>query len=288
MSTLGLALLLVSACIHLVTHVAIKASRNRDAFVWWMLLWDAVLFAPVLVLLWEPFPAEAWKYILLSSVFEATYFFAIGKAYRGGDLSVVYPLARGSAVVFLLVWSVTLLHEQITRGGIGGVLVIAAGLYLINLPRLGAWREPLRSLRSSGPRWALFAGVSTSLYTAIDKVGIGFVQPFIYTYLALLVTLVWLTPVSFALVRWPELKRELRYSNWRAVLAGFTTMAAYALVLISMSLGTPATYAGAVREFSVVLGGIYGVTVLKEQGGRLRILGSVLVALGIALIGLLG
>ncbi len=124
MSTLGLVLLLVSACIHLVTHVAIKASRNRDAFVWWMLLWDAVLFAPVLVLLWEPFPAEAWKYILLSSIFEATYFFAIGKAYRGGDLSVVYPLARGSAVVFLLIWSVTLLHEQLTRGGVGGVLVV--------------------------------------------------------------------------------------------------------------------------------------------------------------------
>ena len=60
MSTLGLALLLVSACIHLVTHVAIKASRNRDAFVWWMLLWDAVLFAPVLLLLWEPFPADTF------------------------------------------------------------------------------------------------------------------------------------------------------------------------------------------------------------------------------------
>ncbi len=166
--------------------------------------------------------------------------------------------------------------------------MIAAGLYLINLPRLGAWREPLRALRSSGPRWALFAGVSTSLYTAIDKVGIGFVRPFVYTYLALLVTLVWLTPVSFALVRWPELKRELRFSNWRAVLAGFTTMTAYALVLIAMSLGTPATYAGAVREFSVVLGGVYGVTILKEQGGRLRIMGSLLVALGIAMIGWLG
>jgi drug/metabolite transporter (DMT)-like permease len=288
MSTLGLTLLLVSACIHLVTHVAIKGSRNRDAFVWWMLLWAAVLFAPLLVLLWEPFPAEAWKYILVSSVFEATYFFAIGKAYHGGDLSVVYPLARGSAVVFLLVWSVTVLQEQLTRGGIGGVLVIAAGLYLINLPRLGAWLEPLRALRSSGPRWALFAGLSTSLYTAIDKLGIGFVKPFVYTYLALLVTLLWLTPVTFALVRWPELKREMRFSNWRAILAGFTTMAAYLLVLISMSLGTPATYAGAVREFSVVLGGIYGVTVLKEQGGRLRIMGSVLVALGIGMIGWLG
>ncbi len=288
MSTFGLTLLLISACIHLVTHVAIKASRNRDAFVWWMLLWDAVLFAPVLIVLWEPFPADGWKYILISSVFEATYFFAIGKAYRGGDLSVVYPLARGSAVVFLLIWSTAVLNESVTRGGVSGVLVIAAGLYLINLPRLGAWREPLRALRTPGPRWALFAGLSTSLYTAIDKVGIGLVTPFVYTYLALLVTLLWLTPISFALVKWSELRRELRFSSWRAVLAGFTTMAAYALVLVSMSIGTPATYAGAVREFSVVLGAAYGVLVLKEQGGRLRILGSVLVALGIAMIGLLG
>ena len=288
MTTLGLVLLLVSACIHLVTHVAIKASRNREAFVWWMLVWDAVLFAPVLILLWQPVPAEGWKYILLSSIFEACYFFAIAKAYKGGDLSVVYPLARGSAVVFLLVWSVALLREALTPAGVAGVLVIAVGLYLVNLPDLAAWRRPLRALREVGPRWALFAGMSTSLYTAIDKVGVGIVQPFIYTYLALLVTMLWLTPISFRLLGWAELQAEMRYSRWRAVLAGFTTMMAYVLVLISMSLGTPATYAGAVREFSVVLGGVYGVAVLHERGGMMRVPGSVLVALGIAMIGLLG
>jgi drug/metabolite transporter (DMT)-like permease len=90
------------------------------------------------------------------------------------------------------------------------------------------------------------------------------------------------------LLGWAELQAEMRYSRWRAVLAGFTTMMAYVLVLISMSLGTPATYAGAVREFSVVLGGVYGVAVLHERGGMMRVSGSVLVALGIAMIGLLG
>ena len=72
------------------------------------------------------------------------------------------------------------------------------------------------------------------------------------------------------------------------VLAGFTTLAAYGLVLLAMAGGMPASYAGAIREVSVVLGAAYGVLVLKEQGGPMRMVGAGLVAAGVAAIGLLG
>jgi drug/metabolite transporter (DMT)-like permease len=224
----------------------------------------------------------------LSAIFEAAYFAAIAKAYQTGDLSLVYPLARGTAPLFLLIWSAAFLREQPTWGGIAGITLIAGGLYLINLPRLGAWLEPLQALGQPGPRWALFAGVCISLYTAIDRVGITLVEPLLYTYLALWLTLALLTPGTWRAVGWAGLTQELSRSRWNSVVAGFTTLAAYAIVLYAMQAGTPASYAGAVREISVVLGTAIGVFVLKETGTAMRLLGALLVAGGVIVIKLLG
>jgi drug/metabolite transporter (DMT)-like permease len=287
-SLTSLLLLLGSACLHVVVHVALKRTQDRASFVWWMLLWCTILYLPILFLVRGEIPPLGWLMIVLSSVFEATYFIAIAKAYRGGDLSVVYPLARGTAPALLLLWSTAILRERLAVGGVAGVVLIAIGLYVINLPRLGAWREPLRALRQTGPRWALLAGLSTSLYTAIDKVGVGLVTPLLYVYVALCVTTLWLTPVTFREVGWQALKQELRASPLWTVVAGFMTLAAYGIVVVTMRMGTPASYAGSVREFSVVLGAAYGVWVLKESGGPMRIAGSLLVAGGAAMIGMFG
>jgi drug/metabolite transporter (DMT)-like permease len=287
--TLGnLLILLGSAFIHVVTHIALKRSRDRTAFVWWMLVFSGVLFVPVVVLGWQPIPWQGWALLIGSAVFEAGYFYAIAKAYLGADLSVVYPLSRGAGPTLLLVWSVLLLREPLTWAGALGVLTIVVGLYVVNLPRLGAWMEPLRALRLSSSRWALAAGACISFYTMIDKVGIGYVEPLLYTYLALLWSVVMLTPFTLREVGWSGLRDEWRFSKGWTVLAGFTSLSAYALVLFAMARGTHASYAGAIREFSVVLGAAYGVLVLKEDSGPMRLLGAALVAAGIATIGLLG
>ncbi|HLB65195.1 MAG TPA: DMT family transporter [Anaerolineales bacterium] len=288
MTPLSLLLILGSACLHVVIHVALKKAQDRAAFVWWMLLWACILYLPILVLFGQSVPPVGWALLLLSSVFEASYFISIAKAYRGSDLSIVYPLARGTAPALLLIWSAAILREPVRPGGAAGIGLIALGLYLINLPRLGAWGEPLRALARPGPRWALLAGLSTSIYTAVDKVGIGYAPPLLYTYLAVCITTLWVTPITWREVGWQGLRRELRSSRLGTALAGFLTLAAYGIVLITMQMGTPASYAGAVREVSVVLGAAYGVLVLKEGGTRMRILGAVLVGGGVAMIALLG
>src|SRR3990172_6439766 len=95
-------LILVSAGLHVVTHVALKMSRDRSAFVWWMLLWAGILFLPIPLLGWTSIPPIGWGLMAFSAIFEAGYFAAIPLAYRGADLSVVYPLARGTAPVLLM------------------------------------------------------------------------------------------------------------------------------------------------------------------------------------------
>lgn len=288
MSLSSLFLLLVSACLHVVTHISLKRSHERAAFVWWMLVWAGVMFIPIVIFGWETIPPLGLTVMLISSVFEALYFISIAEAYRGADLSVVYPLARGTAPLLLVVWSLALLREPLSLGGVFGVGTIAVGLYTVNLTRLGAWKEPLRALRARGPRWAMLAGACISAYTAIDKVGIGIVDPLLYTYLALWFTIVWLTPWTMWKIGWGKVTQELRLSGWRTALAGFTTLSAYALVLLVMRQGTPASYAGSVREVSVVIGAAYGVLVLKENGSALRILAASLVAAGVAAIAFLG
>jgi drug/metabolite transporter (DMT)-like permease len=288
MSLTSLLLILGSACLHVVVHVALKKAHDRAAFVWWTLLWASVLYLPILAFLRQPIPPLGLALMGISSVFEASYFISIARAYRGSDLSVVYPLARGTAPAFLLIWSAAILREPLQPGGAAGIIFIAAGLYLVNLPRLGAWGEPLRALSRPGPRCALLAGLSTSIYTAVDKVGISYVPPLLYTYLAICITTLWVTPVTLREVGWGGLRRELRSSRLGTVLAGLFTLAAYGIVLITMQLGTPASYAGAVREVSVVLGAVYGVLVLKEAGAGMRILGALLVAGGVAMVALLG
>ncbi|MBI5829639.1 MAG: EamA family transporter, partial [Chloroflexi bacterium] len=138
MTLLGLTLVIFSACFHVVAHVVLKRSLDRLASVWWVLVWGGLLLLPVLV--FDPMP---WSWplaglVLLSGFFQFAYFYSIARAYHTGDLSVVYPLARGTAPVFLLVWATVLIGERPTLGGIVGVLVIAAGIYLIGLPRRSA------------------------------------------------------------------------------------------------------------------------------------------------------
>src|SRR3972149_8589483 len=97
MTPLSLLLILGSACLHVVIHVALKKAQDRAAFVWWTLLWACILYSPILVLFGQSVPPVGWALLLLSSVFEASYFISIAKAYRGSDLSIVYPLAPGTA-----------------------------------------------------------------------------------------------------------------------------------------------------------------------------------------------
>ncbi|MEK7312479.1 MAG: EamA family transporter [Chloroflexota bacterium] len=289
MTLSSLLLILFSACIHVVAHVALKRATNRTALIWWMLLWGGLIFSPVLVFDWHPISLQVWGIMALSAVFGALYFYAIAKAYAAGDdISIIYPLARGTAPMLLLAWSALYLREQPNAGGALGVVAIAAGLYLVNLPRIGAWREPLRALSHTGPRWALLAGLCISLYTVIDRVGVTLLDPLLYTYIVLWIAWVFLTPFAFREVGWNILKSELR-ANWiSSLIAGFTNTAAYVIVLYVMQSGTRASYAGATREISVVLGVIVGVMFFKEKGTVMKLAGAACVAAGVVMIKLLG
>ena len=177
-------------------------------------------------------------------------------------------------------------------------LVLGIGDHLVQLrdPPDGArkrkdrgekWHRLGAALKQSATRWALLAGLCISLYTTIDKAGVGLAPSLLYTYLAMTLTLVYLTPAVLATVGWRGVWAEWRASKLSTLLAGGSAMAAYAIVLYVMQTGVQASYVSATREISVVFGTVLGAAVLKESAGPMRVFGAVLITLGVAVTGLL-
>jgi uncharacterized membrane protein len=277
-SPLALALIVIAAFVHVIPHAAIKRADDRNTFVWWMLLGNAVLYSPLL-LIEIPRTRTAWTIIVISGVVEAIYLLAISRAYSLGNLSVVYPIARGTAPLFLLVSSIAFLAERPTPHGIAGILLISGGVFGA-LWRGGRPRPPGAVLG-----WSLLAGVMTATYTTVDKIGIQFVQPLVYIYLVLVVTLVIYTPIFFRAGRIAGATQKHRVAIFVAAL---TMPLAYALVLTAMRLGMPASYAGSLREMSVIVAAAIGIGFFGEELTTARLAGAFAIAAGIALIALRG
>jgi uncharacterized membrane protein len=283
----SLLLLLLAAVLHALTNLLMKKSQDKMAFAWWMLAGFCVPASPVLLFL-PDVPRIAWYIAIGSGLLEAIYFFTLTRAYTSGDLSLVYPIARGSAQLFLLLWAVLFLKEHPSSIGILGIAAIIIGLYLINLPSIHAWSRPLHAFRTAASRWALLTGILISTYTAIDKVGIRYFHPFVYIFLILFVCWIclsvqWLMPDRRTpLIQEPQNRRLI----WIIVAAMFGT-AGYGLVLAALRI-SPVSYVGPIREVSVVIGTWIGIQFLGEPGGKLRLFASLLVVIGIGLITMFG
>ncbi len=166
-----LAILVCAALLHSGAHVALKSGKDKLAFAWWQLAAILVFYSPVLLTAKWDWPLWMWLIVVASGLVEAAYFYTTSRAYTLGDLSVTYPLARGSAPLFIVLWAILFLREQPSTLGYAGILTIAAGLFLVNLSSLADVARPLKALAQPAARWALAAGLCIGTYSVMDKVG---------------------------------------------------------------------------------------------------------------------
>ena len=286
MPILSVVLLLFAAVLHALSNTLIKLSRDKLAFTWWMLTAWAIIGLPLIFFVGQP-PPIGWLIVLVSGLIEAVYFVTLTRAYALGDLSQVYPLARGSAPLFVLLWAMLFLGERPTPIGVGGIVIVVIGLYLVNLPALSEWKRPLLGFKTPAAHWALLTGLLISVYSAVDKVGVRYFDPLPYLYLFLVVTwlalaLQWFNADRRVALR-AELEPDARNRVLRAIAVALLGAGAYGLVLAALRL-SPVSYVSPVRELSVVIGAWIGVRFLGEPGGRLRVVAAALVALGIIVI----
>jgi uncharacterized membrane protein len=222
---------------------------------------------------------------------EAAYFILLSAAYRRGDLSVVYPVARGTAPLLAVVIGVLLLGERLGVAGSIGVLMLLAGFLVLQRP----WRAIAVARSGGGARkaaadsailFALATGVMIATYTAIDRVGTREIDVLVYA------AILWAT-CSVVLVLWVALVAGgdlLRYgpeAARRAAVGGWLTLAAYLCILVALSVA-PLSGVAPLRESATVFAAAWGSVRLGEASDRSeatrRIGASVLIVAGALLL----
>jgi uncharacterized membrane protein len=288
LSGIALGIVLSSALLHAGWNYLLKKSDRKIVFIWWFLLMSAIIYIPMLLYFLPVFsiPTGGWYCIVASGLIHAVYFGCMGRAYQRGDLSLVYPLARGSGPLFVPVLAVALLGEEIALLGGIGILFIIGGIYCIHLRSFtgAAFLEPFAALRGGASLWALFTGLAIAFYTLVDKVGVGLVYPPVYIYIMMLIT--WLLITPWVLIRERDgLKSEWQRHKGAIVVVGFLSGFTYLMILFALTM-SKVSYVAAVREVSIVLSAYFGIVYLGEKHGRQKLLGALLITLGVIAIGL--
>lgn len=239
MSGIALSIVLASAFLHAGWNYLLKKSERKIVFIWWFLLVSAILYLPVFLFYCPEIsiPPAGWLCIVATGIIHGVYFWCMGGAYQRGDLSLVYPLARGSGPLFIPILAVILLKEEISPLGMMGIALIIGGIYCVHLRSFSgsAFLEPFRALRGGASLWALFTGLAIAFYSLVDKVGVGLVYPPVYIYLMLLIT--WLIITPWILIRergW--LKSEWRNRKGSIIVVGFLSGFTYLMILFALNL----------------------------------------------------
>lgn len=287
MTGLAFGLILLSAFLHATWNLLLKRAGNQEAFAWGIVVSGSVMFVPLGIVLFWLYPIEPQDYLfaLVSTAFQSFYFVMLSRAYSRGDLSLVYPVARGISPMLVPLLAVPLLGEEVALLAIPGIGLIVVGIYVISW--WGRFRQilakPTMIFRDSGLRYALLAGLAIAGYSLTDKRGVEHVQPFLYMYLQTIGGAILLAPYIVRRQGLASVGREWR-TNTRSVLgAGVLVFVAYGLALTAFSLA-PVSYMAPARESGIVMGVLLGVFVLKERFGRGRVLGSGFIVGGLAFI----
>jgi drug/metabolite transporter (DMT)-like permease len=281
----ALFLVLVAAVLHASWNLVLKQARHKQVFLWWALLIGTLCFGAFFVTRLA-LPWQIWPYVLSSAVIEAAYMVMLTIAYDIDDFSLIYPVARGAAPVLLVLWATLFLHEPPRPLGLLGIFILVCGLLLIGGGAIRQ-RQSHTAVSFRGIVAALVTAAFISIYTAIDGAAVRLVPAAPYTILVLGLSTLLFAPV----VLWRYGSRVLiseLHTNWvRILLVGIAMVLTYILVLEAYTFSR-VSYAGAVREVSVVIGAILGWLWLRESFGVVRTLGALLIFSGILIIAILG
>jgi drug/metabolite transporter (DMT)-like permease len=279
----ALLLVLGAAVCHSTWNLLIKTEPRRLEIQSGAIIVGTLLCAPVLfVYPLGGVPARAWALMLVSGVLETSYVFALSAAYGAGDLSLVYPVARGIAPVLVTPLAVAFLGERLSAPGLGGIGLVVVGIFMSHGATGRGWTVARADRRALG--LAVLTGVFTCGYSLVNKLGVRLVPVPLYAFLVFLVD-----AALIHLAQWvrgggaPPIRRDAPWG--RIVVVGVLMMSAYVAVLGAMALA-PVSYVVAARETSIVVAAVLGALVLRERHSAVRIAGSVVIFAGLVVIAL--
>jgi len=284
LSLFALVLLLIAAFLHATWNLFLKKVEGGLVFQWlFAVLSTAIYFPAVLVLIWyrpHPLNAGGVSVVMVSSLLHTLYYFVLQRGYRAGDLSLVYPLARGTGPLLATTGAIWFLGERPGSFVLGGGVLIILGVFVLGGGN--AWSGYGRQSRAA-VKYGLATGVVIAGYTLWDKHAVSeiLVAPLLLDWGAncgralLLAPLAWRRQFEVRL-SWREHRRE-------ALAVALLNPLAYILVLTALQM-TPVSYIAPAREVSILIGSLMGARLLGEGAVKLRLLGATSMVLGIVLL----
>lgn len=289
MTTLALILVLLSAVAHATWNFLTKRATNHEVFIWWVLISISVLLLPLAaILIWRyPISYPGWWFIFGAAVLHALYFVFLGRSYTYADLSLVYPVARGTGAALVPVIGVLLLKEIITTLAIVGIISVVLGIFTVYWwgQFQKVFHDPFRFFREAGARYALLTGLVLTVYSVWDKVGVSYVNPFLYLYFLVLGSALFLTPYVCRFHGTKAIRIEMKRKTGSIIMSGLLMFIAYGLILFALQFSR-VSYIAPAREVGIVIGVLFGTLMLGEPFGKGRVLGSCLIVFGLLLISL--
>ena len=274
----ALGLVLAAAMMHTTWNLLVKRAKEKQVFIWCSLIAGVIIFSPLL--LTSPLMlVSIWPFLISSALVEAIYYIILIRAYENGDFSLVYPMARGAAPAFLLIWATFFLGERLRLFGLIGIALLVFGLIIVGGK---TWWTLRKTTGFSKSALALALGVAfcISVYTAIDGAAVHHVSPLPYTVLVIALSVLFITPAVVMRYGNSAIVNEWR-ANWiQITLVGLFTLLAYILALKAYTIAR-VSYAGSVREISVVFAAFVGWRWLGESFGAIRLVGTMFIFAGI-------
>jgi drug/metabolite transporter (DMT)-like permease len=257
-----------------------KRARDPLVFLWSSVTLASLALAPlgvwvVVVEGWKP--GGAW-FVLATVAVHALYFWVLARAYASGDLSIVYPVARGLGVALVPLLAFAFLDERLSRVGVLGITLVIGGIVFTLAPSQAEKRAVRGSPAGPTVMWSIATGMTIATYSVIDKAGVARVHPLAYIS-------VMGFGISVLLAPWVLRRRERLVGEWRAngraiVLASSMNLTSYLLVLFAFRLAK-AGYVVAVRETSIVFSVLIGSLIMREGSVGTRLAGALVVLIGV-------
>ena len=275
---LAFSLVLISATLHALWNFLTKRVSGNLSVLYIGMSAMCILLLPFVVFIWrsDPLTPAAYPYVIATSIVHALYFFALSQAYRYGNISTVYPVARGFGVIGTALIAIALLNERVTVAGLCGIISTGLGIFVIG-------SSVARGIESKRGLWfAVAVGFTMIGYSIVDKSAMVVIHPVTYIFFLFMLSMLLLTPYMVIarrrelVVAWKEQKRY-------GLIIGLGATVGYLLILLVFRTAQ-VSYVVAVREFSVVLGSLLGVIYLRESLSIRKLIGILLVVTGLILV----
>ncbi|SDE97141.1 DMT family transporter [Sporomusa acidovorans] len=280
MTELAIVLVLIAAFGHATWNYLAKKACGGTAFIWLFAALSALLYFPLAVwIIVVQKPVIGWQqlgFMLGSAAMHTLYFSLLDKGYRIGDLSVIYPLARGTGPMLSTIAAIVVLGEHPSALALAGTVLIGLGIVVIT-------GNPLKLTEPAARRpmvFAILCGTVIAGYTLSDKLAVStfLIPPLLLDWSANLGRVFLLTP--YALKNWGNVKNQWASHKIEVISVAILCPLAYILVLTAMVF-SPVSYIAPAREISILIGTVMGARLLAEGNMKIRAAGASAMVIGL-------